>query len=116
VKPWGRAGADGENHVWYRYHFFAPTSELSSFHLSTFYSRSPELLIDATLRTALAKSWKEFAGQPSNGLRLFVEVEEGLAAETYAADDQLKVIPDKSLRFVTLRATARGTAIDVGLQ
>lgn len=116
VKPWGQAGADSQNHVWYRYHFFAPTSELSSFHLSTFYSRSPELLIDATLRTALAKSWKEFAGRSSSGLRLFVEVEEGLAAETYAANDQLMVIPVKSLRFVTLRATARGTAIDVSLQ
>lgn len=108
ASPWGGNDTSDRNLVWYRFHFFAPATDSLSFHVSTFYSHTPALQLDATRRSAILDSLKRFTGHDADDAHLFVRAEEGLLAETYALEevsDALKARPDPTHRFVVLRST-----------
>jgi hypothetical protein len=107
--PWGTA-----SHIWYRYHFFAPATETMSFHLSTFYSQDPALVIDDARRQALAKSWHRFTGRaPGTQIQGIANVEEGLRAKTYRIDGGIPQEEKARTLFTTLRSTQQAIPVKV---
>lgn len=120
LAPWGDGSQTAENHIWYRFHFFAQATETLSFHVSTFYSQAPKLTFDAAHRNAVTASFHRFAGTVPSCLRLFVRAEEGLLAESYAIteDSTTKTLRvDDTLNpvhFVVLRSTPEAKEVQIG--
>ena len=116
ASPWGRGDVVDKNHVWYRFHFFAPATDTLSFHVSTFYSHSPDLYLDSARRSAILSSYKRFAGAAATSVRLFVRAEEGILAETYKVEESgeaLIAADESSLRFVVLRSTPDAKEVQI---
>jgi hypothetical protein len=117
ASPWGRPDPTSNNHVWYRFHFFAPATDTLTFHVSTFYSQSPQLYLDTARRAAILASFRRFAGGAATTARLLVRAEEGILAETYQIAEKggkLVAEDDPARRFVVLRSTLEPREVRIG--